>query len=164
MFFALSLLLLASPSNFPTPNTPRTARVWRAEYPSEGSHFSFPFFQINQIIKIPKPAQLITVITEQIFNTQCMRGTLLGSLHRLSHLILTMTLCKVSAINIILIFTDKETDGIQILLIYLDHLLGIRLHAFILIILFQKSFIEHPLCQFGKYCYSYDKTKLEVVT
>lgn len=93
-----------------------------------------------------------------------MRGTLLGSLHRLSHLILTMTLCKVSAINIILIFTDKEADGIQILLIYLDHLLGIRLHTFILIILFQKSCIEYPLCQFSKYCYSYDKTQLEVVT
>lgn len=71
-----------------------------------------------------------------MLNIQHMTGTLLGSWHRLSHFILTVTLYKVGARSVILIFTDKETDEMQTILIYLDHLLGIRLHAFILIISF----------------------------
>lgn len=82
-------------------------------------------------------------------NAPCTAGTLPGSLHRLSHFILTATLGKAGAIHIILTFTDKETDKIQVLLIYLDRLLGTRPCAFALMTLFfssQKSFIECPPC------------------
>lgn len=74
---------------------------------------------------------------------QCMTSNLLGSLHRLSPFM--VTLYQGGSNNTTLTFTDEKTDEIQILLIYLDHLVGIRLHALTLIILFiQKSFIEYP--------------------
>lgn len=101
-------------------------------------------------------------------NAPCTAGTLPGSLHRLSHFILTATLGKAGAIHIILTFTDKETDKIQILLIYLDRLLGTRPYAFALMTLFffllkNHLLSAHSVCQYGKYCYSYNKTQLEVV-
>ena len=56
---------------------------------------------------------------EQILNTWCTTGTLLGSLHRLPHSVLTATACKGDTINSTVIFTEKEIDDIQILLIIL---------------------------------------------
>lgn len=91
-----------------------------------------------------------------------MADTLLGFLHRLSHFILTATLSSRCYDCYYSNFTDKEPDVVQILLMCLNHLLGIRTHTFTLIIPFffpLKSHLlnTHCVCQHGKYCYSYNK-------
>lgn len=49
-------------TQYPPPNALRPAALWRAGY-SSGESFLTSCFQINHIIKIPEPTQLITNVT-----------------------------------------------------------------------------------------------------